>query len=123
MAEKILVIDDDRVALKLIQTALISEGYVVLTARDGEEGLDLFAREKPDVVITDLLIPKVDGIGVCTKVKASGTAKVIIITGLKNPAILPEVRSCKADAFLEKPVDPHVLSAAILSLITPDRKP
>jgi hypothetical protein len=42
-------------------------------------------------------------------------------SGLKNPAIQREARSCKADAFLEKPIDPHVLSAAILSLLTPDR--
>ena len=121
MAIKILVIDDDKVTLNLFQAILVKEGYEVLTARDGADGLALFAREKPDLVITDLLIPKVDGIGVCTKVKASGTAKVIIITGLKNLALQREAHSCKADAFLEKPVDANVLRAAILSLITPDR--
>jgi DNA-binding response OmpR family regulator len=123
MAEKILIIDDDRVTLSLFQMTLSKEGYVVVTARDGQEGLALYEREKPDLVITDLLIPKIDGIGVCTKIKETGKTKVIIISGLKNPAIQREAKSCKADAFLEKPIDPHVLNAAILALLTPDRPP
>jgi DNA-binding response OmpR family regulator len=121
MALKILVIDDDNVTLNIYQAILTKEGYEVLKARDGEAGLEMYAREKPDLVITDLIIPKIDGFGVCTKVKASGPAKVIIVTGLKNMAFQHEAHACKADAFLEKPVDPNVLRAAILSLITPDR--
>ena len=123
MGEKILIIDDDRVMLSMFQMALAKEGYVVITARDGQEGLALYEREKPDLVITDLLIPKIDGIGVCTKIKETSETKVILISGLKNPAIQREAKSCRADAFLEKPIDPRVLNAAILALLTPDRSP
>jgi DNA-binding response OmpR family regulator len=126
MSEKILVIDDDKVMLTMLQMSLTKDGYEVLIAHDGQEGLKLIDQEKPDLVITDLLIPKVDGIGVCTKVKSTPALshiKVIIISAIKNLAIQREAKSCGADAFLEKPIESHVLNAAILALLTPDRPP
>jgi len=56
---KIVIIDDDRITLAVIEKALILEGFWIYSAKDGEEGLALVKREKPDILISDMLIPKI----------------------------------------------------------------
>ncbi len=65
MPRKILVVDDDPDILDAITMILESQGYVVVTARDGVDGLATFKAEKPDLMLLDLMMPKMDGFAVC----------------------------------------------------------
>lgn len=70
-SKKILVIDDDYVFLKVLGDGLKQKGkYTILTARDGDEGYSLAQAEKPDVILTDLMMPKVDGMNFIKKIRA-----------------------------------------------------
>ena len=90
--KKILVVDDSSTDLKLISSYLISAGYRVVTATDGEEALKKVAVEKPDLVILDIIMPKVNGFDVCRKIKASETLK-----GIK--VIMVSSKSQESDKF------------------------
>src|SRR5574337_1311528 len=68
--EKILVVDDEQDLVKLIQYHLEKEGYKVLSASNGEDALFLTRRERPELVILDLMLPGIDGLEVCKKLKA-----------------------------------------------------
>jgi Response regulator containing CheY-like receiver, AAA-type ATPase, and DNA-binding domains len=108
MKLKVLVVDDEAVSRTLISRALEERGFYVLTATDGAEALGLIESEKPLVVIADMLLPKIDGITLCSRIKKNpelAGIKVILITAVyKSAAIRSEALSHKADAYLEKPV-------------------
>ena len=69
MKGRILLIDDDRVTLTMLEMILSRHGYQTLSARDGETGFALASSEKPDIVISDMLIPKMHGFDLCKKIK------------------------------------------------------
>lgn len=112
MAGKIVVIDDDRVTRKLLSEILVRNGYEAHVASDGQEGLALVKWEQPDLVLTDLLIPLVDGIGVCEQIKNEPELrqiKVIVMSALRNPVMVREARAAGADDFLDKPIKTEAL--------------
>ena len=113
MKGKILVVDDDNVTLTMLKMILSRHGYHTLSARDGAEGLDLASKEKPDVVITDMLLPKIHGLDLCTKIKQDPQLKkikVFLMTAVyKGAAFQFEAKNCGADHFLEKPIDTNEL--------------
>ena len=74
IVKKVLVVDDEQSILTLLQYNLRQAGYEVITAMDGEEGRDLTLSEKPDLVVLDLMLPKMDGVEVCKQLTA--TAKL-----------------------------------------------
>jgi len=122
MARKIVVIDDDKVTRKLLSEILIRNGYEASSAHDGAEGVALVKWERPDLVLTDLLIPIVDGIGVCQQIKSepelSGT-KVIVMSALKNPVLVREAKAAGADDFIDKPIRTDAL-LELLRRLLPD---
>ncbi|MCX6566421.1 MAG: response regulator [Candidatus Aminicenantes bacterium] len=122
MAHKIVVIDDDKVTRKLLTEILTRNGYEAHGAHDGAEGVALVKWERPDLVLTDLLIPIVDGIGVCQQIKSepelSGT-KVIVMSALKNPVLVREARAAGADDFIDKPIRTDAL-LELLRRLLPD---
>ena len=69
MAKRILVIDDEKDIIEILQAILQHEGYDVITAYDGEEGLRKVAEQKPDLIVTDIMMPKIDGFAFTQKVK------------------------------------------------------
>lgn len=109
MAKKIIVVDDDKVTRSLLEKTLILQGYWVYSAKDGEEGFALIKKEKPDAVIVDILIPNIDGMELCRKVReTSGLSKtkVILITAVyKSPAFQNEAKKCGANWLTTKPLD------------------
>jgi CheY-like chemotaxis protein len=116
MLRKAVVIDDDAVTVALLTRFLTAIGFEVVAAADGAAGLECVFREKPDLVLTDLLIPRVDGVGVCAKIKADPGltgVKLVIITALKNYAFQNEARNSGADLVLEKPISYEMLKAAL----------
>jgi len=77
---RILVVDDEEAILKLLRFPLEKEGYQVVTARDGEEALETFARESFDLIILDLMLPHVDGMEVCRRIRAQSIVPIIMLT-------------------------------------------
>ncbi len=122
MARKVMVIDDDSVNRKMIAGILEKNGFQVLTARDGQEGLKLIEKEKPDLVLADVLLPKLDGLELCQAVKSNpelSEIKVVLMTAVyKTAGMRAEALSQKADAYLEKPVSEHILLQTISSVLS-----
>ena len=106
--EKILVVDDDTNICELLRLYLTKEGYQVTTANDGEEGLDKFNQVKPDMVLLDVMMPKMDGLEVCRRIRKLGNTPVMMLTakgettdkvsGLKQGAEGPDAEE-SGDAF------------------------
>lgn len=101
----VLVIDDDPLILLTLAAYLEDSGYVVFKAADGEEGLEIFARARPDIVVTDLRMPKLDGFGVLAAVKAlSPATPVITFTGTGEHHVSNQAVDLGAWCCLYKPL-------------------
>ncbi len=120
MTHKIVLIDDDRVTLRLLEGILTKSEFSVFSALDGESGYELTCREKPDIVICDFLLPKIDGIGVCKKIKENPDlirTKVILMTAVyKGVTARDALRDSQADEFLEKPFQTSTLMKKVYKL-------
>ena len=111
---KVLVIDDESSIRKLLDISLTYKGYEVITAKSGEQGIEVYEREKPAIVLTDIKMPGMDGIEVLRKVKQiNPETEVIVITGHGDMDIA--VRSLQLDAsdFITKPIMDEALSVAL----------
>jgi DNA-binding response OmpR family regulator len=121
VATKIAIVDDDRVTLAVIEKALILDGFWVYSAQEGEEGLELVKREKPDILISDMLMPKIHGVDLCKKVKESQELKhtrVILMSAVYKKITYRDIISeSGADDFIEKPVDLNDLKDRINKLL------
>jgi DNA-binding response OmpR family regulator len=127
MPQKILVVDDDPDILEAISMILESQGYGVITARDGVEGLANLKAEKPDLMILDLLMPKMDGFAVCKELQDPRWAKykdipILILTSVREEASrrrydLETGLELDVDDYVEKPVSPDTLLERVGQLI------
>jgi len=121
MFKKIVLVEDDPVTLRLLEGILGQNDFLVRSAQDGQAGLALVRKERPDLVISDVVLPKLDGLDLCEQIKsdpALGQIKVILITAVyKNIALKHVVRGSRADAVIEKPLDPASLIRKIKSLL------
>ena len=116
MDEKILVIDDEEDILKLLSSALGSEGYEVVTAIDGQEGVERFHETEPDLIVTDVKMPRKDGLQLLKEIKDAGSTNVdvIILTGHSDEATAIDCLRNGAYDYLVKPLeDIDVLLAAV----------
>ena len=121
MAAKILVVDDDPNVQRLLQYTLKQEGYDVLVASDGAEGFRLYDVESPDLILLDVMLPKLDGYQVAEKIRAEevGSRHVPIIMLTAEREVEQKVRGLRAgaDDYLIKPFHPAELLARIKSLL------
>lgn len=111
---KLLLIDDERPTRKVLGLYLRSKGYEVITAADGREGIELFQREKPSIVLTDIKMPGTDGLEVLKIIKQMHPeTEVIVITGHGDVDVA--IRSLELDAsdFITKPIANEALSVAL----------
>ena len=105
MAKKILIIEDEEILLDLLCRKLAKEGYRVLTAKNGEDGLRLAKEEKPDLILLDILMPKVSGMEVLremAKDKAMRQIPVIIVSNSGQPVELYEAQKLGVRDWLIK---------------------
>jgi phosphoribosyl 1,2-cyclic phosphodiesterase/CheY-like chemotaxis protein len=117
---KILVIDDDPVVVALLTTWLTKEGHLVSTASDGEAGLQRAMVEKPDVVIADMMMPKLHGLQVVEKIRGNPdlASTKIVASSLKNyPSDVRAALDTGADAFLNKPLQPEEVLKTLSALL------
>jgi DNA-binding response OmpR family regulator len=127
MPSKILVVDDDPDILEAISMILESQGYDVVTAREGVEGLANLKAEKPDLLILDLLMPKMDGFAVCKELQDPRWTKykdipILILTSVREEASrrryeLETGLELDVDDYVEKPVAPDTLLERVGRLI------
>jgi len=119
MSAKILVVDDDPEIREAISLILDANGYEVVTAEDGIDGLNKLKDEKPDLMILDLLMPRLDGFGVCKELKDPrwaryGRIPVIILSSVKEDASkrryeLETGLQLDVDDYVEKPIEHTIL--------------
>jgi DNA-binding response OmpR family regulator len=127
MAYKILVVDDDPDILDAVALILESQGYEVVTARDGIEGLATLRAEQPDLMILDLMMPKMDGFAVCKELQDPRWSKyrdipILILTSVREEASrrryeLETGLELDVDDYVEKPMSPDVLLKRVSTLI------
>ena len=120
-SKRVLICDDDPVILRLHEVNLELEGYeVVATASDGKEALDKIAELRPDLVILDIMMPKMDGLEVCRHLKADpALAKipVVLLSARAQDLDVREGLDIGADAYLTKPFDPVELLEVVGRLV------
>ncbi len=118
----ILVVEDVPHILELLEVTLRFKGYPVCTARNGQEGLDFIAKEHPALVITDILMPKLDGFAMVHHLRTSPKTSSIPIIFLSATYVTPEDKafamSLGATRFLEKPVDTEEFLLTVAEVLT-----
>ncbi len=127
MPKKILAVDDDPDILEALTMMLESQGYQVVTATDGVEGLANLKAEMPDLMILDLLMPKMDGFAVCKELQDPRWAKyrkipILILTSVREEASrrryeLETGLELDVDDYVEKPFSPDILLERVARLV------
>ncbi|ACC81688.1 response regulator transcription factor RpaB [Nostoc punctiforme] len=113
----ILVVDDEASIRRILQTRLEMIGYHVVTASDGEEALSAWSRETPDLIVLDVMMPKLDGYGVCLELRKQSDVPIIMLTALADVADRITGLELGADDYMIKPFSPKELEARIASLL------
>ncbi len=109
----ILVIDDDLALRQLVASTLKQEGYQVLTAADGQEGLRQMYQGHPDLLILDIIMPAMDGWTVCQRVREVSNVPIIMLTAQSEPEEIVKGLDLGADDYLVKPFEMSVLLARV----------
>jgi two-component system, OmpR family, alkaline phosphatase synthesis response regulator PhoP len=116
MNRTLLVVDDEPSILETTRFILESEGYRVLAARDGEEALEVLRRERPPIVLLDVMIPKLNGFDVCRAIKADPELRstfVLVLTARGQRADEAMALEAGADTYMRKPFDDEEILACI----------
>lgn len=113
---RVLAVDDSPTILEMIQAILVAGGYEVITATDGQEALNAARSEAPDLILLDVMLPKLDGYRVCRLLKFDQKFKSIPIIMLtaksEEQSVVTGIRT-GADQYLTKPIEPERLLSAV----------
>jgi DNA-binding response OmpR family regulator len=112
MATQILLVDDDQLMHRLFQHHLERAGYQMLSAMNGQEGLDVANRQRPQLIVLDVMMPGMDGLELLRELKKSEATKsipIIMITANSHNVTRKESEDCGAAVFLTKPFSPTQL--------------
>ena len=110
MAARILIIEDNAANLELVRYLLAFSGYTVLEARDGEQGLAMARRERPDLIICDLQMPLLDGYQVLAQLRGdpgNAASLIVAVTAFSMPNDRQKVMTAGFDGYLSKPIEPE----------------
>ncbi len=119
-SKKILIVEDSLTQASYLKFLLLEQGYVVSVAYDGREGLFLAKQQVPDLVISDILMPGMDGYELCSAIKSDRqlrTVPVILLTSLSHPEDMIRALECGADHFISKPYQPEYLFSRLSYLL------
>ena len=117
MNELILIIEDNEAIVKVLQRTLIYEGYKVDTALDGETGLELAENNHPDLVVLDLMLPGIDGLEVCQRLRAKGNVHILMLTAKDTIQDRVLGLDAGADDYVVKPFELEELMARVRALL------
>jgi two-component system KDP operon response regulator KdpE len=109
----ILVVDDEAQITRVLKTTLSSQGYGIRTAADGEEALDLMKSWSPDLIITDLRMPNMDGLELCRRVRMESRTPIIVLSVKGEETIKVEALDAGADDYITKPFSVNELLARV----------
>lgn len=121
----ILIVEDDPQTVKLIKFILEKEDYSTISAKDGEEGLQMAREKKPDLIVLDMMLPGMDGYRVCEILKANPVTKeipIIVLTALDTGVDFEKALEKKADWYITKPFEPQHLLKRVNYLIEKRKK-
>ena len=113
----ILVIDDERNIVDLLRLYLEKEGWAVLAAGNGEDGLALHLRHEPDLVILDLMLPRIDGFEVCRELRRRGDTPILMLTARDDDVDSIVGLELGADDYVTKPFNPRALIARVKAIL------
>ena len=117
MAKRILLVDDEPLILKGLRFTLEQEGYEILTAADGEEALKVFFEEQVDLVLLDVMLPKLDGIQVCQRIRESSNVPILMLTAKGEDMDKILGLEYGADDYMTKPFNILEVKARIKSIL------
>ncbi len=118
--KKILLVEDEKDMVYAVTLQLEAKGYEVITASDGQDGLDKARTKKPDLIILDLMLPKIDGYKVCRMLKFDNKYQnipIILFTARAQDSDKKIGRDVGADVYITKPFEPSVLLDKIRELL------
>jgi len=122
--KSILVVDDDELIHKLVRPILLSHGYAVLAASSGEEGLQIARRQKPDLILLDVILPGLKGRDMCAKLKEDPQTKdipVVFLTAKDSPEDIEAEKKVGSSGHLTKPVNAKILVETIQGILDPKK--
>jgi len=125
MKEKILIVEDNPRNMRLLEMTLRAKGYTLLEAIDGGEALDMAVRERPDLIIMDIQLPKVNGLAVTRKLRGMPEFRhipIIAITAYAMKGDRERVIRAGCDAYLPKPINTRELSEMIAAMLLHRRR-
>jgi DNA-binding response OmpR family regulator len=100
---RILIVDDDMTIQKFIKVNLEARGYQVLLAMDGDQAVKMIEREVPDLILLDIMMPKIDGFEVCRKVRKQSRVPIIILSAREGESDKIKCLNAGADDYITKP--------------------
>ena len=113
----ILVVDDEPLYQRLLQINLETESYEVITASNGEEALDLFTSKKPDLVIMDVMMPQLDGLATCERIRQFSAVPIIMLTAKGEEQDRVKGLNVGADDYVVKPFSATELLARVRAVL------
>lgn len=117
MAEKILVVDDERPIAEILKYNLEKEGFEVILAFDGPEALDLVAKEQPDLIILDIMLPKKDGFTVCREIRTTRQVPIIMLSARETEIDKVLGLELGADDYVTKPFSAREVAARVKAVL------
>ena len=115
--ERILVVDDEAIVTEVVQRYLVREGFDVTLARDGQAALEAARREGPDLIVLDLMLPKLDGLEVCRTLRRESKVPIIILSAKDEESDKILGLGLGADDYVAKPFSPRELVARIQAVL------
>jgi DNA-binding response OmpR family regulator len=106
--KRVLIVDDESIIVSVLQRHVSNAGYEFDTASNGQEALDKIAKEQPDLVLLDLMMPGINGFETCRRIRENEKTKklpVLIITALRSDSDSKDAAACGANEFIVKPID------------------
>jgi len=122
--KKVLITDDEPNIVRVVAARLQAHNYEVICAYDGEEALERIAEAMPDIILLDIMLPKMDGFEVCRRIRAEEATKhipIILFSAKTQEEDKRKGREVEADAYIAKPFDPQRLIDTIALLINAPR--
>ncbi len=115
--QRILVADDEASIRRILETRLKMVGYDVVTAQDGEEAVEVYNKTNPDLVVLDVMMPKMDGYGVTREIRRTSDVPIIILTALGDVSERITGLELGADDYVVKPFSPKELEARVKAVL------
>jgi len=114
---RILIIDDEPNIVELVKLYLAREGYQVESASSGAEGLSKAASFKPELIVLDIMLPDMDGLDVCRRIRAEGSTPILMLSARREDVDRIVGLELGADDYLTKPFNPHELTARVKAIL------